>query len=174
MSRATYALLGGLTLACLLAACGDPVHDEAVAALGGESGSVGPGPTHRPGQPCLVCHESAGPGSPNFAVAGTIYTVKGGTDPAVGAVVHVTDAKGAIVDRTTNTAGNFYVTSAEWTPVFPLTVAVSYGTLTATMRTHIGRDGACASCHFGTPGPTTTGPVYLAADAQDLPGAATP
>ncbi len=169
MIRATRLLLGALAGACALAACGDPVHDEAVAALGDEVSSVPRGPLHRAGQPCNVCHESAGPGSPAFAVAGTIYAVRGASDPAVGAVVHVTDASGRAVDRTTNASGNFYVTSDEWSPVFPLTVVVSYGTLTATMHTRIGRDGACASCHFGKPGQGTSGPVYLATDAEDLP-----
>src|SRR5207249_3431097 len=37
-------------------ACGDPVHDDAVAALGPEAPGVRPGPTPRPGQPGLTCH----------------------------------------------------------------------------------------------------------------------
>ena len=53
--------------------CYDPVHDQEVAALGGEAPGVSPGPTHRPGQPCNVCHGGVGPANLRFSVAGTVY-----------------------------------------------------------------------------------------------------
>ncbi len=66
MSRAPALLVAVAVLATLAVggACGgDPVHDEEVAALGPEPGGGAPGPEHRPGQPCLVCHGGSGPAS---------------------------------------------------------------------------------------------------------------
>ena len=51
----------------------DPVHARQVAALGGDPSGQRNGPTHRPGQPCLVCHGGLGPGGPDLSVGGTIY-----------------------------------------------------------------------------------------------------
>ena len=75
---AAAALAAGVTLA----ACVDETHEEQVAALGGEAGGVSPGPLHRPGQPCLVCHGEAGPSSHTFVIAGTVYATQGQSAPA--------------------------------------------------------------------------------------------
>lgn len=80
----------------ILAAACDPVRSDAVAALGGEAPGVPHGPTHRPGQPCLLGHS-------NFAVAGTVFT-------------------------------------------------------------DVGRNGACASCHFDPAGRDSPGHVFAPAD----------
>ena len=63
-------------------ATSNPVHDNEVAALGPEDPSVPPGPDHRPGQPCLVCHGGSGPASAQFAVGGTVYAAQIGTRAA--------------------------------------------------------------------------------------------
>lgn len=153
-----------------LGACGDPVHDNEVNALGPEKNGIPPGPRHRAGQPCLVCHDGTGPGSPTFTVAGTVYAVKGEDAPYEGATVHLTDANGGTHDATTNDVGNFYITQDEWTPQAPIHVEITAGDVTATMSTHIGRDGSCASCHYDPPGPASPGRVYLVVDSTDLPG----
>ena len=63
-------VLGGTCLAASLVwACGDPVHDARVAALGDERPGVPAGPNHRPGQPCLACHGGDGPSDVELAVA---------------------------------------------------------------------------------------------------------
>lgn len=183
------------TLLVLLAAaaalsCGDPAHDQAVAALGGEKGGVEPGPDHRPGQPCVLCHGGSGPASSQFSIGGTVFAIQGQTDPMVNAIVHITDAKGTTKDVTTNRAGNFYIPLSSWAPQYPLMkISIDCSPLksqspytcgdpdpntppvTAQMNTHVGREGSCAACHFGSPGPTTRGPIYIATDPTDLPGA---
>lgn len=174
--------------AAALASCGDPAHDNAVNALGPEKPGVSPGPTHRPGQPCVICHGGSGPGNPQFSIGGTVYAVKGQTDPLVNATVHLTDATGSTRTATTNAAGNFYITLSQWAPLPPIAkISVDCGpltstspytcgptdpntpSLTATMNTHIGRDGSCAGCHFGVRSATTPGPIYVASDPADLP-----
>lgn len=147
-----------LAAALFYASCMNPVHDDAVEALGGEVRGIPRGPTHRAGQPCLTCHGGDGPGEPDFVAGGTIYAVRGSSVPAPGVSVKLTDARGSTVATRSNQVGNFYVLAREWSPVFPLTVTISDGADEVPMQTPIGRDAACASCHRGT------------GDAQHMPG----
>jgi hypothetical protein len=156
------------SFASLLASCSlDPVHDEAVADLGNEVPGTPPGPLHRPGQPCLVCHDGS-VASPTMSVAGTIHDVLGSTSPLAGASVVLTGEDGSTFTATTNSVGNFYVTQATWQPVYPLRVAVEFGGFTAVMTTIIGRDGSCASCHVDPASRISAGRVYLAPSAAFL------
>ncbi len=170
--KATSLLSTTIALAILFAlpgssvSCADPTHDDAVSALGDSNERNGP--THRPGQPCLVCHGGSGPASAEFSIAGTVYQVKGGTDPVSGATVALVDATGVEYDATTNEAGNFYIAKTNWQPTAPIKVSVTLGNNTATMISHIGRDGSCGSCHTDPPGPRSPGRVYLVADVTDL------
>jgi hypothetical protein len=152
----------GFVLA-LIAAC-DPVHDDAIDALGGEAPGVRKGPLHRPGQPCLLCHDGA-IGSPReFSVAGTVYLTAIDLQPTDGAVVALADANGTTFKATTNAAGNFYVTPSEWTPIYPMKVAITHKRTTVNMKARIGRDGSCAACHSDPPGPTSAGRVVISSD----------
>jgi hypothetical protein len=168
MMHKTFALVVPVLLA--FAACADPVHDAEVAALGPENPSVPEGPLHRPGQPCLLCHS-------DFSVAGTVYNDDLVT-PLSGATVTLVDSTGSTTQATTNSAGNFFILASDWTPVFPIgsyeddagmpvfgvTVVGTDPNSPSQMLTHIGRDGSCASCHFGAgPSTTTPGPVYVTA-----------
>jgi hypothetical protein len=154
----------------LLAACNDPVHDGQVSALGPESPMVSPGPTHRAGQPCLTCHGGSGPAGAQFTMAGTVYQTHADTTPLAGATVEIVDPQMNKFDVQTNSAGNFFVTTADYSPTYPAHVTVSYNGVTATMLTHIGRDGSCADCHFDPPGPTTQGHAYLVLTPDEFPG----
>ena len=49
----------------------------------GDFDGISPGPTHRAGQQCLVCHGGDGPG-PDFAFAGTIYATRNDSEPRRG------------------------------------------------------------------------------------------
>ncbi len=152
-----------------IVSCADPVRSAEQQALGPEDPNVPHGPLHRPGQPCLVCHD-------NFALAGTIY-YEDLTTPFNGATISFVDSQGNQFQATTNEAGNFIVRKSEWTPVFPIgaytdssgnavigvTVIGTDPNNVAQMVTHIGRDGACASCHSSAgPSASSPGPVYLA------------
>jgi hypothetical protein len=144
-------LLLAVTMAC------DPVHNAEVAALPGEVPGVPHGPTHRPGQPCLLCHG-------DFNVAGTVFIDPANVTPANGVSVNLLDSQGSTFVATTNEAGNFFVRTNEWTPVFPMKVSITSNGVTTTMTADVGRNGACASCHFDPVGPASPGHVYTSAD----------
>jgi len=160
--------------ATLSASCFDPVHTDDVAALGGEVSGVREGPTHRPGQPCLVCHGGKGPGSPEFEIAGTIYEYRdvpsGGVE---GVEVRISDSSNPpnTVTLQSNRAGNFYLEKDRASLYYPLFVELNDSRIVdvpagvKTMVTPIGRDAACAFCHVNNINPadrTTHMPhVYL-------------
>ncbi len=158
MRKYTLALL-------MLVGCNDPVQDAEIAALPDDPSP--PGELHRPGQPCLLCHS-------DFAVAGTVYNSDLMT-PYNAAQVNLIDAVGSQVQATTNSAGNFFIRTSDWQPVFPIgtytndagmavfgvTVVGTNPNNPAQMITHIGRDGSCASCHVGSPSASSPGRVYL-------------
>jgi hypothetical protein len=169
VKRAVCGMLAMLATTCTL----DPVQSEAIADLGGEAPGVPPGPLHRPGQPCLVCHDGS-TARPAMSVAGTVYAVLGAAGAISGASVELTAEDGATFSATTNAAGNFYVEAAQWQPVYPLRVAVALGGLTSTMSTIIGRDGSCATCHVDPPSRISAGRVYLAPSAALLPDGGAP
>jgi hypothetical protein len=147
-----------------VAGCSDPVHDALVASLGPEDPSVGPGPTHRPGQPCVACHGDLGPAKLAFSVGGTVYQKQGSPIPAPGAQVLVEDQDGRATTIPTNAAGNFFVTPSVFLPNYPtrMRVASTDGTQVAQMISISNREGSCAMCHFDPPGPTSPGPVFIA------------
>ncbi|MDB5216578.1 MAG: hypothetical protein JWO86_4505 [Myxococcaceae bacterium] len=143
--------------------CFDPVHSDEVNALGGEVNGVGPGPNHRPGQPCRACHGGSGPASPEFTIAGTVYAQRDVAAAKSGVTVTITDATGATRQLTSNDVGNFYISIDQWSPVFPVNVKLDFpGVPTKGMVTPIGRNGACASCHYGADNELThMPPVFL-------------
>jgi hypothetical protein len=167
--RAVFVVLAILTTTCTL----DPVQSEAIADLGGEAPGVPPGPMHRPGQPCLVCHDGS-TAQPAMSVGGTVYAVLGSAAPLSGVSVKLTAEDGSTFAATTNLVGNFYVDQSDWQPIYPLRVAVVFGGLTSTMSTIIGRDGSCASCHADPPSRISAGRVYLAPSGALLPDGGAP
>jgi hypothetical protein len=167
MSRDPWIAASFLAAGLVLAACVDETHELQVQALGGEAPGVSPGPLHRPGQPCLTCHGEAGPSSHTFVMAGTVFAVEGESAPADGVQVVIEDSVGSYFTATTNQAGNFYITTGQWSPTLPALVQIAKGQSSEQMGTHIGRAGSCADCHTLTPGPTSAGPVYLARGAME-------
>jgi hypothetical protein len=159
------AMLVAGALSCSL----DPVHDEAQSDLGDEAPGVDPGPNHRPGQPCLICHD--GTTAPQWSVAGTIYGVLGSSGGLSGATVNLTDANFSTFAATSNDVGNFWVEASRWQPTYPVKVAVTYRSITATMTTIVGRDGSCAGCHANPASRISPGPVYVAPTAALLSSA---
>ena len=156
-----------LLLLVVPASCADPVHDDDVKALGGETPGVPPGPLHRPGQPCLTCHGGDGPAGSEFSVAGTVYLLQDQDVAAPNAVVTIEDVNGVAGSAVTNMAGSFWVNADTWRPTYPLKVSLKYLTLTARMNGAIGRAGSCADCHqnsvaANTAAQTSSGRVYVA------------
>jgi hypothetical protein len=154
-----------IALVALLAPGCDPVQDDAIAALGGEAQGTRPGPLHRPGQPCLLCHDGALGDPGEFSLAGTVFLQPDSQVAAQRAQVEVEAADGSSMTFTTNAAGNFYVQAQRWKPAFPLQVKVHFQGESVSMLSSIGRDGSCAGCHSDPAGPASPGHVY--AEAQD-------
>ena len=156
-------------LLLLFVACGDPVNGSQRDALGPEDPSVPRGELHRPGQPCLVCHD-------DFSVAGTVYQEDLVT-PFEGATVTLIDSQGTSPPDapTTNAAGNFFVKKSDWKPVFPIgtynddagnavfgvTVVGTDPNNAAQMITQIGREGGCNACHQPAATASSPGPIYI-------------
>ena len=164
----------GLALAVALAAC-DPVVDDAIAALGPETPGVRQGPLHRPGQPCLLCHDGALGDPQRFTVAGTVFQTTGARNAAPNVTVNIVDATGAAIALSTNAAGNFYATPGQYDPAFPLRINLTSDGLTVQMETlvegngTVEANGACASCHFDPAGPSSPGHVALRLDDGGVP-----
>jgi hypothetical protein len=154
-----------LALLAALASDGcDPVHDNAKGALGGEVAGIPPGPLHRAGQPCLVCHDGA-PGDPSaLSIAGTLFVDANlaSPQPEPGATVTLVDARGTTATATTNAAGNFFLAPSAFSPTFPVHVtSITKGAASITMHSHIGGDGSCARCHADPAGPDSPGHLYF-------------
>jgi hypothetical protein len=172
MTRAAIALLALLVAP---AAC-DPIHDDAIAALGPESPGVRRGPLHRPGQPCLLCHDGAIGDPQRFTVAGTVFATPSERIASAGASVILIDARASRFQVSTNAAGNFYATTGQYDPTFPIHVTVTGpGGQTAPMQTLIEGNGTvepnggCASCHFDPAGPRSPGHVCVRLDDGGTP-----
>lgn len=167
---AAFALVA--SSAALASSCDlNPVHTDAVNALGPEVAGIPTGEYHRAGQPCLTCHGGEGPAKAQFTVAGTVfYGPANNTASPIGvggAVVTLEDDTTVQFSVTTDCVGNFYLRPGDWPsaggPYFPLLVTISgtVGTFSEqSMQSHIGRTGSCADCHqyittqnyFQTPG----------------------
>ena len=157
-----------MVLAVCAAGCMDPTVADAVAALGGETPGIRRGPTHRAGQPCLVCHSSDGAGNtPYMSLAGTIYQRRDKDIPAPGATVQITDATGTTRYGRANCAGTFYFTENDWTPVFPLDVVVNPGEpLEQPMLGKVSREGSCSHCHVAPASADSPGQVFVDDDPK--------
>jgi hypothetical protein len=143
--------------------CGDPVRDELVAALGAEDPRVSPGPEHRPGQPCLLCHHDGGEAS-SFALAGTVYLERDTSKPAGQVAVLVVDASSAKFESITNCAGNFFVRPEQYPLQYPIWIGLRAGTVRREMDSAVYREGSCAGCHGDPVGSSSPGHVFLIDD----------
>ena len=156
-----------VALVFILLACADPVNSAEQSALGPEDPGVPRGETHRPGQPCFVCHS-------DFAAAGTVYQDDLVT-PFEGASVTIVDAVGNQVSATTNSAGNFIIRKSDFQPTFPIgsyvddagnaitgvSVVGSDPTNPAVMLTQVGRNLGCNACHTPDRTASSPGPIYI-------------
>jgi hypothetical protein len=161
----------GIAALAVVAGCGDPVHDRAVGALGGEAAGVPTGPLHRPGQPCLTCHGGDGPASYEMAFAGTVYAQQNDDAPGAGAVVRLLDSKNHTYDVTANCVGNFWVPKGAFDGVFPVTAVITVAGFSRVMTTEMHRDGSCADCHVNPANTASPGHLWAQPAGNDLPAA---
>jgi len=164
MRHLLSSMLAAVTMASAIGAC-DPVREDAISALGGEAPGVPRGPLHRPGQPCLLCHDGA-PGDPAaLSIAGTVYAGGNTLAPEVGATVALQSADGTNATATTNAAGNFFLTPDIYAPKYPVhVISITQSNASVTMHSHIGGNGSCAGCHSDPPGPASPGHVYFSTE----------
>lgn len=153
------ATLGAAGLLGLLApSCANPITDDAIEALGEERPGDEPGPFHRSGQPCVLCHSIAGGADPVLVLGGTVFADQSSFLPVEGARVIVYDAVGDEYAMVSNCVGNFYLEDEGSIPQFPLAVEVECPRYDAegnqldtpkviAMNSWISRDGSCATCH---------------------------
>jgi hypothetical protein len=152
-----------LGLGCLLPACGDPVPDATVATLGPEDPNVPQGPSHRPGQPCILCHQTGG-GARAFSLGGTVYADVASQKVVGGVSVFVLDTAKATFSTTTNCAGNFFVPTEQFVPTYPIWLTLRAGKIQRDMASPAYREGSCAGCHTSPVGPSSPGHVYVIED----------
>lgn len=143
--------------------CSDPVQQEQVAALGPEAPEVPPGPLHRAGQPCLICH-GAGGDAPRFTAAGTVISTPELRQPAFGVQVRLIDAARRSYLAYTNCIGNFFIFPQEYEPVLPLWVSLSGYGAHIDMESPMHKDGDCGFCHGREKNPSSAGPIFLTED----------
>ena len=178
---------GALAAFPLLTACGNPVIDVKVAALGGEVTGVEPGEFHRPGQPCLDCHGVYGGATPQMSIAGTIFAAPIDTfpTPVENVNVVITDSFGnkngkgpteIPPDRKTNCVGNFFFRTDEFNPGFPLEAKIECPTKPGSadttghyMSSRISREGSCATCHKGRRDQGSPGWVFCVENPKESP-----
>jgi hypothetical protein len=145
VAATTAGVLGGF-----VASCTNPVPDGEIVALGAEAPNVSPGPTHRAGQPCVLCHSSSGPASSfPFTVAGTIFQSPAMAVGVDSAEILLVDSVGSSPNAPvfTNAVGNFYISADEWNPAFPIFAGVFKDGVRRSMQSHISREPSCAFCH---------------------------
>jgi len=155
-----------LVLVCALSACADPVNDDAVAKLGGELAGVRPGPLHRPGQPCVLCHSSRG-GESEFSLAGTVYVDALSQTPIEDVNVRIVDSQNRRFVARTNCAGNFFIKPEEFEPDFPIWLGLDRGAIFRDMDTAVYREASCAGCHSDPKGLASAGHVFLIEDLAE-------
>jgi len=142
------------TLLALIASCTDPVRDQRVEDLPPEDG---PGPDHRAGQACLLCHSEGGRAKTHFAVAGTVFENEASNAKgAPGIVVKFVDGlgRGPSIDPVTGPSGNFFVPVSDWDPAYPFSVGLYEPGKTEPiqrMKTSVNREGSCNFCHRKNP-----------------------
>ena len=161
MKRAAL-LSATLAAAAISASCTDPVVDDAIEALGEEPGfylnedgkrvQTDASEFHRQGDPCVLCHSSAGNASSKFLFAGTVFQLKADRKAADKVEILLVDAAGRVPTKpiVTNKAGNFIVREEDWPDFsgFPVRTALFREDVGQTqMITHIGREPSCAGCH---------------------------
>jgi hypothetical protein len=131
--------------------------------LGPENPDVRPGPLHRPGQPCVLCHDAEGGATP-FTLGGTVYVDATSNVPIGDVAVIVIDADRAVFTSVTNCAGNFFVRPAEFAPRYPIWVSMRGGDVHRSMESPAYREGSCAGCHADPRSKSSVGHVYLIDD----------
>jgi hypothetical protein len=158
-------------------ACGDPLRDTRIELLGEEDPNFPADARHRPGQPCVWCHNSYENASPVMAVGGTVFfrppplagELPESVPPYVvgGFVVRLLGSDGKSIELLVNECGNFWATPEQFEPVYPIrTRLLSINDAGDTivnvgMGTRIGREESCGACHSEPKSPFSPGAIVV-------------
>lgn len=146
-------LVAAMVAATTAAACGGgsttPTNcTSGKAWTGGNSES----PLMNPGQDCIACHASESE-APKFVIAGTVMGATNDDDNCDGleaVKVRITGNDGAVLELTTNAAGNFFAREGMATVALPFTAEVEGPGGKINKMTTPQSDGSCNSCHGAT------------------------
>jgi hypothetical protein len=158
--------------------CGDAYRDPMIEALGGEFPGTVATEFHRPGQPCVLCHDSYEGAEPELTIGGTVFReAEDGTyvplsvpADATQFIVRIKDSAGNSWDAPVNCIGNFFVRKGDFIPAFPVLTSVLRGAkagppvVNKDMISRVGRDGSCATCHKSPKSWLSPGPVFATGD----------
>ncbi len=139
------------------AACGDD-GDESVCDI---PINTSPGPTMRPGQNCLDCHQDGfgDPNAPEFTAAGTVFPAIDSEfcEGVEGATLTFKKMDGTDLVLTTNSVGNFWTTEA----IQPTGPTIEYQGRTLAMNRDLPAIAACNACHSNPPVGGAPGKIYV-------------
>jgi hypothetical protein len=164
-------------------ACGDPYREQRVESLGDEAANFPTNANHRPGQPCVWCHDSHEGAEPEMSIAGTLFVAPPDVAPFLveGYVVRLLDSEGARIEVKSNKCGNFFVKKDQYDPAYPVRVEVLVPDETdptkllsnQLMTSRIAREGSCGGCHKHPSSPFSPGVVFVSPPGvvPDPPGA---
>ena len=150
-----------LASAACFAACAADTTDTADTSRCGEVNTV-PGPTMRPGQNCLGCHQEGfgDPDAPMFSAAGTVFDAADSEhcDGVEGVKVFLTAADGSELELTTNEVGNFYTRE----PLMPEGPGprLEFEDRTVKMGRKLPTVPACNACHDNPPLANAPGKIF--------------
>lgn len=112
-----------------------------------------------PGSDCLSCHQPSMHAARSrltdsdepdgYVVAGTVYAAEHEPSDCLGVegvLIRITDARGQVIERVSNRAGNFYVKSSKYRLALPFTAVISAKGRTRKME-HAECLTSCNNCH---------------------------
>ena len=112
-----------------------------------------------PGSDCLSCHQPSMRSARSrltdsdepdgYVVAGTVYAAEHEPSDCLGVegvLIRITDARGQVIERVSNRAGNFYIKSSKYRLSLPFTAVISAKGRTRKME-HAECLTSCNTCH---------------------------
>lgn len=153
---ARLGLVAAAGLTAYLGACSNPTGDSCGPL------QTTPGPTMRPGDNCLRCHQDGfgDPDAPVFSAAGTIFPSVDSDhcEGVEGVRVFLTGADGAEIALTTNEAGNFWTRE----PLMPQGPGprIEFEGRTQRMARDLPGTPACNACHSNPPVGGAPGKIF--------------
>lgn len=157
LSSASFGRIALVTLSAVLGACASDSNGDPCGPL-----QTDPGPTMRPGDNCLRCHQDGfgDPDAPPFTAAGTVFASPHAPhcEGVEGVKVVLTGADGGEITLVTNEAGNFW-TQEPLTEMGP-GPRLEFEGRTIEMVRDLPGTPACNACHSDPPVGGAPGKIF--------------